>query len=158
AALMFVEPNELIEPIRRHQARLVESQDQVDAFVFELAASKSATGVDLSGQWVDPDDDDTVFFRQVGRHGVGYYDYGSKKRKVGEYVGTLVNGVFEYAWRWLERDLRGRGRMTLSKDEQQLDGRWWYENEKSASESVKYQRVSAAMPSWLQERDFVQHN
>jgi len=157
AALMFVEPHELIEPIKRYQARLVESQDQVDAFVSELTTRTIVTARTLAGQWVDPDDEDTVFFRQVGLHVVGYYDYGSKRKKVGEYKGILTDRVFDYAWRWLDHDLAGRGRMTLSEDGEQLSGRWWYEEDKHVTEPVQYRRVSDAMPSWLRERDFMAH-
>jgi len=114
AGLMFVESNELIDVIRRHQARRVESQEEVQALVNELAPKTVTVSSKLTGQWVDPIDGDTVYFRQMGDRAVGFYDYGSGNRKVGIYRGVLDNSVFEYHWKWLERDLSGKGRMVVA--------------------------------------------
>lgn len=159
AALMFVEASELIEPIRSYQARLVESPDQTETLINELAGAKrmvaSNTSV-ISGQWIDHTDGDVVFFRQVDNRVVGFYDYGSGDRIVGVYTGTfnVQEGVLNYRWRWLSGQFEGYGRMNLSGDSKRLSGDWWYGDNSSKTEHAMYHRISDAMPSWLKEGDF----
>jgi hypothetical protein len=52
----------------------------------------------ISGQWRDPADNDTVFFRQYGRRVLGFYDFGQNV-KTGVYDGVLVDREYEYMWR-----------------------------------------------------------
>jgi len=154
ACLMFVEPHELIEPIRKHQARRVETQGEIDLLLRELAPSQPAKLDELTGQWVDPVDGDTAYFRQVGTRVTGFYDYGSGTRKVGVYRGTIKGRVLTYRWRWLERSLSGQGQMTLSKDGQKLVGEWWHAGTPEKTEAVRYNRMLKQMPDWLNEEDF----
>ncbi len=154
AALMFVETAELIEPIRRHQARLIETPEQVEALINELAPQNSVCKDTINGQWIDPLDGDVVFFKQSGDRVVGFYDYGSGNRKVGVYSGTIRNHSFEYQWKWLNGQFDGYGRMTLSQDGKRLSGGWWYRNNDKEIEHVEYHRVSDAMPAWIKDQDF----
>ncbi len=92
AGLLFVESDNLFDTIRRHQARRIESQDQVDSLIAELAPSNKTKeySAELTGQWIDPVDGDMAYFRQIGNRVVGFYDYGSGSQKVGMYMGTSV--------------------------------------------------------------------
>lgn len=126
AALMFVEAHELIEPIRKHQARLVETAEQVDALVKDLLprATHVVDTSTISGQWADPWDGDVAFFKQTASSVVGFYDYGTGTQKVGIYIGTLKNRVFDYRWRWLNGQYQGHGRMILAPNGNRLEGNW----------------------------------
>ena len=154
ACLMFVEPDELIEPISRHQARQVETTEEIEALIRELAPVESTVTKDLTGQWIDHRDKDTVYFKQIGDRVVGFYDYGSATKKVGVYTGIVQDGVLQYKWRWISRDLDGNGEMRLSDDGKRLSGEWWYEDDRPDIEKVEYQRVSEKMPSWVSDADF----
>lgn len=154
AALMFVDPNELIEPIKKRQSRIIETPEQIDGLINELAPSIQQNPNTLTGRWIDLSDGDTVYFKQVGNNAIGFYDYGSGNRKVGVYIGVIKSKVFEYKWKWLSNQLSGNGRMELSEDGQQLSGMWWNDKNKEESEPVAYQRVSDKMPEWLTEEDF----
>jgi hypothetical protein len=156
AAMMFVEAAELIEPIRRHQARSVETPEQVTALINELASARQFATDRIDGQWIDPSDNDTIFFKLTRDRVVGFYDYGSGKQKVGLYVGRLKNRVFNYEWRWLNGRFHGYGQMKLSEDGKTLCGEWWYDKRKDESEFVEYRRVSDSMPSWLSSSDFAE--
>jgi hypothetical protein len=159
AALMFVKASNLIEPIRKYQARRVETPDQIIAFVNELAGRRSGASSikGLSGQWVDHEDGDVVFFKQVGDRVVGFYDHGKGDRKVGVYTGTYRNGVLDYEWRWLRRPFKGYGKMKVSADGETLSGEWWYYNNREV-ENVAYHRVSDRMPSWISSEDFEEYD
>ena len=156
AALMFVEVTDLIQPIRRHQARPVETPEQIEALVNELAPLVLGSPT-LSGQWMNPYDNDSVFFKQVDERVVGIYDYGSQSKKVGVYQGTFADGIFYYEWKWLRGPFMGAGRMTLSNDGKRLVGEWWYGDRRKETEEVEYRRVSQKMPPWLQEEDFQEY-
>lgn len=153
-ALMIVQPNELIEPISRFQARLIETPNQIENLVNELAQSGSVKDGIIEGQWIDPADNDTVFFKQLGTRIVGIYDYGTGSRKVGVYLGRILDRVFEYSWKWLDGKYSGYGHMTLSDDGQRLSGEWWYGKKQGQIEHVGYHRISNKMPQWLNEKDF----
>jgi len=154
AATMFVDASDLIEPIKRHQARAIEAPAQLEALINELSPSRKFATDRIGGQWIDPTDNDTVFFKQVGSRVVGFYDFGSEKKKVGVYLGTLEDGVFRYEWHWLNGQFNGKGQLTLSKDGKTLVGNWWYANRKNELEALQYHRVSDAMPNWLSGDDF----
>jgi hypothetical protein len=154
ACLMFVEVHELIEPIKQHQARRIETQEEVESLINELVPTNLVVSNQLTGQWVDPTDGDTVYFRQIGTQVVGFYDYGTGNRKVGVYRGTMNDRTLDYSWRWLEQSLGGQGRMTLSENGQRLSGQWWYAGEPDEVETVQYHRLSDNRPSWLSEDDF----
>ncbi|MBV5342624.1 hypothetical protein JZU68_03080, partial [bacterium] len=102
---MFVDPNDLIEPIKRRQARTIETPEQIEGLVNELIPSVIINADSLTGRWIDPSDGDTVYFKQVGNNVVGFYDYGSGNRKVGVYIGTVKDNFFEYKWKWLTNQL-----------------------------------------------------
>jgi hypothetical protein len=156
AALMFVEPGELIDPIRRYQARLVETPEQTQALVNELAGQRVTVESQgqLSGQWFDDEDRDTVFFKQVGNRVVGFYDYGSGDRIVGVYRGTLREKKFEYRWQWISGQFAGHGIMSLSLGSDRLSGEWWFNTNSGQTEKVNYRLVSDRMPPWLKIEDF----
>lgn len=156
AALMFVDPNELIDPIKKRQSRVIETPEQIEDFINELIPSSALSTDNLTGRWTDPSDGDTVYFRQVGNNVVGFYDYGSGSRKVGVYIGSIINGVFEYKWKWLNDQLSGHGWMRLSEDARELSGEWWNEknNNKEDLQLVGYKRISNKMPEWITEQDF----
>ncbi len=154
AATMFVDASELIEPIKRHQARSIETPDQLQALVNELAPLREFATDRIGGQWIDPSDNDTVFFKQVGSRVVGFYDFGSEKNKVGVYLGTLENGILHYEWKWLNGQFNGKGQLSLSNDGKTLSGNWWYAKRKNEPETIEYRRVSDAMPKWLSPDDF----
>jgi TIR domain-containing protein len=156
AALMFVEATELIDPIKRHQARLVETPEQVMALVNELTTTRRFASDKIEGQWLDPTDNETVFFKQRGSRVVGFYDFGSGKRKVGMYVGSLNGQKFDYQWKWLNGQMAGHGQMTLSGDGKKLSGTWWFKGKKSEAEFTEYHRVSDEMPKWLSADDFTE--
>jgi len=154
AALMFVDPNDLIEPIKKRQGRIIETPEQIDGLINELIPSSIDNPGSLTGRWIDPSDGDTVYFKQVGNNVIGFYDYGSGNRKVGIYIGNIKDNIFEYKWKWINDQLSGNGRMKLSEDGQELSGEWWNDKNKKDSESVGYQRVSDKMPDWVKEQDF----
>lgn len=156
AALMFVENDDLIDPIRRHQTRTIETEEQVNSLIAELCPDdlQASDKASMNGQWVDPSDDDVAFFIQTGNRVVGFYDYGSGKKAVGVYVGTFDDGVLDYGWHWLERNLSGRGRMRMTKLGKSVSGEWWYDDNKKDTDVVQYCRISGMMPSWLSEEDF----
>lgn len=156
AALMFVEEDELIQPIRRYQTRIVETPEQIKALVNELSTTDAVARDTISGQWVDKHND-VIFFKQYEKRVVGFYDYGSGNRKVGVYLGTMENGVFEYQWKWLNGQLEGHGRITLTRNGNCLSGKWWYGKNDSIAEQVDYNRVSDKMPIWLDDRDFEEY-
>lgn len=157
ACLLFVEPNELIYIIRRHQARRIESQEEVESLINELLPTTSQLSKELTGQWIDPIDGDTVYFLQKGNRVVGFYDYGTGKKKVGLYIGLINNSIFEYHWSWLERDIAGKGRMILSSDKKSISGKWWHVENPEDTENVQYHLVSNDMPKWVTEKDFEEH-
>lgn len=157
AATMFVKPSELIEPIKRHQARSIETPAQLTALVNELAPSRTFATDRIDGQWIDPTDNDTVFFKQVGTMVVGFYDFGTGKEKVGVYLGSLDQGIFQYRWKWLNGQFEGKGEMSLSADGKTLSGNWWYAKRKREPEKVQYRRVSDKMPHWVSADDFAEY-
>lgn len=157
AATMFVDALELIEPIKRHQARAIEAPAQLTALINELAPSRTFATDRIQGQWIDPSDNDTVYYRQVGNKVVGFYDYGSAKEKVGVYLGSLQDGIFRYRWQWLNGRFEGEGRMSLSTDGKTLTGNWWYANRKNESQKVEYRRVSDGIPNWISADDFKEY-
>lgn len=154
AALMFVDPNDLIEPIKKRQGRVIETSEQIEGLINELVPSIRSNANLLTGRWISTSDGDTVFFRQIGNNVVGFYDYGSGNRKVGVYIGTIKEKVFEYKWKWLNNQLSGNGRMKLSEDGQSLSGNWWNDKNKEEIGAIAYQRVSDKMPEWISEEDF----
>lgn len=158
AAIMFVEPSELIDPIKRHQARSIETPEQIAALINELAPSRTFPTDRIDGQWIDPSDKDTVFFKQVGSRIVGFYDLGSGKKKVGVYLGSLEKRQLNYQWRWLNGQFEGHGQMVLSTDGKTLKGKWWYGGRKDETQCVEYRRVSDEMPSWLSSDDFAEYS
>ncbi|MDQ5835758.1 MAG: toll/interleukin-1 receptor domain-containing protein [Acidobacteriota bacterium] len=150
AATMFVETSDLIEPIRRHQMWPIDGPERFTALVNALSPSRKFPTDRIDGQWIDPNDNDTVFFKQRGTRVVGFYDYGSGKDIVGVYRGSFVKRVLEYRWNWLNWQFKGTGIMTLSTDGKTLNGKWWYAGrEDKKPETLQYHRVSDAMPSWL---------
>jgi hypothetical protein len=153
-ALAFVSPGDLIRPISKFQARIVETPTQIEHLIRELVALTSG-GRRIEGQWRDPADDDTVFFKQSGSRVVGFYDMGTGDQKVGLYLGTISGRVLDYRWRWLNGQHQGLGRITLSEDGTRLSGDWWDEDEVG---HVGYRRVSGEMPSWLTAKDFEAHS
>jgi hypothetical protein len=111
----------------------------------------------INGQWRDLADNDTVFFKQKGDKVVGFYNFDGRNQRIAVYQGTLRNRLFEYSWKWLNRTLKGHGRMILSEDGKLLSGDWWYDNSNKDIEHVGYQKVSNEMPSWLSEEDFKEY-
>jgi hypothetical protein len=154
AAMMFVEVEELIDPIRRHQARSIETPEQVTALINELTPMRKFPTDRIDGQWIDPSDNDTIFFKQNGEKIIGFYDFGSGTKKVGLYIGRLKDRIFDFEWRWLNGQFHGYGQMMLSDDGKRLAGEWWYDKRKDESEYGEYRRASDSMPSWLSEDDF----
>jgi hypothetical protein len=157
AALMFVDPNELIEPIKKRQWRIVETQEQIDGLINELLPPATQNPNSLTGRWIDPSDGDTVYFKQVGNRVLGFYDYGSGNRKVGMYAGILKGSNFEYKWNWLNNQVSGKGVMILSEDGNLLSGKWWNDKSKNDSTPIEYKRVSDKMPEWISNADFSEH-
>jgi len=157
AATMFVDASELIGPIKKHQARSIKTPAQLTALVNELAPSRTFSTDRINGQWIDPSDNDTVFFKQVGTKVVGFYDFGTGKEKVGVYLGSLDGGVFRYRWKWLNEQFKGEGEMSLSSDGKTLTGNWWYAKRKGELEKVSYRRVSDTMPKWVSSDDFTEY-
>lgn len=156
AALMFINPNDLIEPIKKRQGRVIETPEQIDGLVNELIPSSASNPNLLTGRWIDPSDGDTVYFKQVGNKVIGFYDYGSGNRKVGVYIGSIKDKIFDYKWKWLNDQISGGGRMELSEDGQELLGEWWNDKNmnKKDFQSVIYKRVSDKMPDWIKDQDF----
>ena len=109
--------------------------------------------IDITGQWLDPSDNDTVYFKQNGSRVVGFYDFG-QRRKTGVYLGYLKGRTLDYEWRWLDQKLNGCGRMTLSDNGSHLSGSWWYGKKEIDVEHVGYQYLSSKMPEWLSKADF----
>lgn len=157
AGLMFVKPIDLIDVIRRHQTRSIETQDEIESLINELIPTTIQISRELTGRWIDPVDGDTVYFRQIGERVVGFYDYSSGDSKVGLYRGTLKNSKFEYHWKWLKNDLEGNGYMVLSEDGERLSGKWWFKENPKGTEKVQYRRTSGDMPNWVKEQDFEDH-
>lgn len=160
-ALMFVDAGELMDPIRRYQARLVETSDQTAALVSELVGQRPRLSneayLGLSGQWIDDEDRDTVFFRQAGERVVGFYDYGAGDRKVGVYLGRINKDDLAYRWKWLNGQFEGHGRMRLAPDGQRLSGEWWHGKDIGKTEPVTYRRISEKMPPWVNNEDFEEY-
>jgi hypothetical protein len=154
AAVMFVDVTELIDPLKRHQARRIETPEQLDGLVSELCPVTDHSLCSISGQWTEPHKGTVAFFRQLGDRAVGFYDYGSGKQKAGVFIGTLRGRVFEYKWNWLNGQFQGHGRMTLSDDDNTLAGQWWYDNLLREPEETTYRRASDQMPAWLKPADF----
>ncbi len=119
-----------------------------------VSPSDSRSIHDLTGQWFDPADQDTAYFRQDGDQVTGFYDLDGRRSKVGRYRGTFRDGVFNYRWRWLEGPRAGSGRMEISRDGNSLTGVWWDGEERHHLGHVEYRRVSGEMPTWLTEEDF----
>lgn len=109
--------------------------------------------INITGQWLDPSDNDTVYFKQKGSRVVGFYDFGNEI-KTGVYLGYLKGRTLDYEWRWLDKKWQGYGRMTLSDDGRQLSGHWWYGEKEIDVEHVGYQYISREMPFWLGTADF----
>jgi len=112
--------------------------------------------ISVQGRWIDPTDNDTVFFKQSGMRAVGFYDYG-RGEKVGLYLGEFAGRSFEYRWKWLDKNLDGHGKMTLSDDGKDLSGSWWYRSNPDSVDHVGYSFVSDEMPSWLADEDFLKN-
>ncbi len=112
---------------------------------------------DLSGQWIDPVDGDTAYFRRIGNRVVGYYDYGAGDRKTGFYRGELNGSKLNYQWKWIDSDLEGEGSMLVSADGNTISGSWWFSENPNEKEKVQYRRISNEMPKWLTEDDFSSH-
>jgi hypothetical protein len=108
-------------------------------------------------QWIDPSDNNTLFLRQNGNRVVRFYDYGSGKRIIGEYIGTFEDGVLRYSWRWLECELKGHGAMRLDATGKSMKGEWWYNDNRTEVEPIQYCRVSNALPPWITEDAFRGH-
>ena len=96
----------------------------------------------------------TLFSSGRRETGSWIYDYGSEKRIVGAYVGTIDEGVFRYSWRWLDHDLQGNGQMRLNETGTLIEGEWWYDNNRKELEPFRYCRVSNVMPPWVKAEDF----
>lgn len=155
AATMFVDPRELIEPIKKHQTWPIDGPERFTALVNALAPSRRFATDRIDGQWIDPNDNDTVFFKQQGIKVVGFYDYGSGKNIVGVYYGSFLDRILDYRWNWLNGQFAGKGRMVLSTDGKTLNGKWWYTGrEDKRPETLQYRRVSDEMPRWLSEEHF----
>ncbi len=153
AGLRYVEPSELIEVIRKHQVRRLETKKDIEVLVREIVPSTQPHTSTITGTWIDPVDGDTAYFRQIDNRVLGFYDYG-RGRKTGIYKGILSNSVFEYSWKWLEESINGEGRMTLSVDKRNLYGKWWYAGKPETTEKVQYRHTSDDMPEWLERKDF----
>lgn len=153
-ALAYVDESELITPIASHQARLIQTPEQVASLVRELSVDGSIVHGNLTGQWRDPSDGDIAYFKQSGNRTVGFYNLGRGNQKLGVYRGHIHNRVFEYHWKWLDGTHQGYGQMTLSPDGERLSGEWWFGKEKDKVTHVGYRRISDDMPSWLSESDF----
>ena len=154
-ALAYVDVSELISPIASHQARLVQTPEQIESLVHELSAAGSIAHGNLTGQWRDPSDGDIAYFRQLGNQVVGFYNLGRGEQKLGVYRGHIYNRVFEYHWKWLDGTYEGYGQMALSPDGARLSGEWWFGKQHNKVKHVGYHRISDEMPSWLSEGDFV---
>lgn len=152
-ALMFVSPSDLVEPIRRYQAQIIETTDQKNYLVREIASFGSIDQIKIDGCWIDRSDEDTVFFQQNGNQVVGIYNYG-RNNKVGYYIGTLKGRTFEYEWIWYDKKFQGNGRMLVSENNKLLDGQWWNKGEEISSEHVAYEYIGNMMPIWVTEDDF----
>lgn len=152
--LAYVDSSELITPIASYQARRIHTPEEIENLVNELAIDGSITHGNLTGQWRDPSDGDTVYFKQSGNQIIGFYNLGHGNHKQGIYRGHINNRVFEYYWKWIDGTHEGYGQMTLSPDGERLSGEWWFGKQKDKVEHVGYRRISNAMPSWLSEDDF----
>jgi hypothetical protein len=155
-ALMFVSSNELIEPVRRCQACVIETSEQKMSFITQIASTGILHQAQITGRWQDKSDKDTVYFQQRGNLVVGIYDYG-RKMKVAYYLGKLKGRTFQYEFHWYNREAEGHGQMTLFDDNEKLSGRWWYGDDKTRSvEHVGYDRIDNNMPEWLTDADFTE--
>jgi hypothetical protein len=112
---------------------------------------------DISGQWIDSAEYDTIYFKQVGNRVAGIYNYGYK-RKTGVLVGEIINRTFEFEWKWFELEFKGYGRMKLANENRLLIGVWWYENKEHLIDHVGYRFISKDLPEWLKESDFDEFN
>jgi len=117
---------------------------------------RAIEGESIIGQWVDPADNDTVFFKKIGKKIVGFYNFDGRNKIAGVYIGKLTGRSFEYSWKWLDDDDEGEGhgRMMLSIDSKRLSGEWWCSDDIDDIEHLGYIRVSDDMPSWLNDSDF----
>jgi len=154
AGLRYVKPEELIEVIRKHQVHKLEAKSHVESLLKWLVPEPKFKCEEITGQWIDPVDGDTVYFRQLGDTVIGYYDFGTGTKKVGLYQGTLQESQLDYSWKWIDNDLKGQGIMRLSKDKNTLSGEWWLKDDPKDHTKVQYRRVSDEMPDWLSESDF----
>lgn len=157
AGVRYVDSDELIEVIRKHQVHRIEATRHIKALIDWFVPALAYPNNDLTGQWLDPVDGDTAYFRQVGKRVVGYYDYGTGNQKIGIYRGELHDSVFEYQWEWIDKNLTGEGCLSLSDDGNSASGHWWFAEHPNGKENVQYRRVSSQMPEWLTEDDFNQH-
>jgi TIR domain len=107
----------------------------------------------IAGQWINPTNNNTVFFNQMGKRVVGIYDFG-EKHKVAMYQGTIEQSTLNYRWHWFTRSLDGYGRMSITETEQRMSGIWWYGTKEMDVKPVSYIKVSDEMPAWLTTYDF----
>ena len=127
----------------------------IELFKKRIDAPEAAeTTPSITGTWRDLSDGDTCFFKQSGDNVVGFYDYDGRQRRVGIYIGTLQNRTLYYGWKWVDNELHGYGRMTLSNDGLSLSGNWWHGSDRDTVEHVGYKRISDEMPPWLEGSDF----
>lgn len=113
--------------------------------------------VNISGQWIDSANFDTIYFKQINNIVVGIYNFGSK-RKIGALIGKINKQIFEFEWKWFELEYKGYGRMKVANQNTLVIGIWWYENKENLIEHVGYRYVSKEMPKWLTENDFEEFN
>jgi hypothetical protein len=155
-ALMFVTPQELIEPIQKYQARIIETSSQRELLINELTQIDSVNQANLNGCWKDVEDNDIVFFQQRKNNVVGIYDFG-ERRKIGFYIGVIKGRAFEYEFKWYNNQYHGHGQMTLFDDNKTLSGRWWFGNDKASINHVSYEKIGDGLPNWLNIDDFNEH-
>ncbi len=108
--------------------------------------------INISGSWIDSANHDTIYFKQVNNRSVGIYNYGHKNAKMGVLIGKIINGVFEFEWKWFELGFKGYGRMRLSPN--LMSGIWWYENKDKLIEHVGLRYLSNNIPNWITDIDF----
>jgi len=156
AGLRYVDPSELIDVIRKHQVHKLESKTNIKKLVEWLAPDPLPPGTNISGQWLDPIDGDTSYFKQKGNRVVGVYDYG-RNSITGIYKGTIDNSIFSYSWHWIAKEFSGEGRMEISSDGNNISGKWWFSDNPEESGKVQYKRVSDDLPKWLDVGQFEKH-
>lgn len=152
--LMFIKPNDLVEPIKKYQFREIETTHQRTLLIKELTANLPVNFVDLSGTWKDLSKSNSIYFHQEGNEILGIYDYDGRNSKVGFYKGKLTGNVFNFEWSWFNNRFRGFGQLVFIKEKNVLSGSVWYSEKEYKQFVVSFEFINRQKPSWIVDEDF----